>query len=204
MRRSFTITPCQLCGTPFRLKAYRAADPARGKFCGPPCYWVHRTTLRRPMSERLWAKVDRSGGPDSCWPYHETGRNPKGYGKIGTGGREGQEMPASRAAWIVTHGPILDGLHVLHSCPEGDNPACCNPAHLRLGTPADNSADMVARGRNLRGEQAKSAKLAAAHVIDIRARFDAGTATQTELGREYGVSNITIFDIVRRKTWRHL
>lgn len=201
MHPKFTIEPCQVCGTPFRLKAYVAADPQRGKFCSPPCYWKHRTTLRRPMADRLWPKVDQSGGPAACWPHHEKGRRPKGYGTIGTGGRNGQDIAASRAAWIVTYGPIADGLYVLHTC---DNPPCCNPAHLFLGTPSDNMADKVNKGRQTRGEQIKSAKLTEAQAREILVKFATGTVKQTELGREYGVSNITISDLVRRKTWRHL
>jgi len=47
-------------------------------------------------------------------------------------------------AWEDVNGPISDGLWVLHRC---DNPPCCRPDHLFLGTPADNTADMIAKGR---------------------------------------------------------
>lgn len=68
-------------------------------------------------------------------------RNNRGYGKRTIGRRS---YYAHRWAWIEAHGPIPDGLFVLHHC---DNPACCEITHLFLGTAKDNTADMIAKGR---------------------------------------------------------
>lgn len=89
--------------------------------------------------ERFWSRVDRRG-PDECWPWTGS-RNPAGYGAFSRGGKRSN---THRVAWEMTHGPIPGRLHVLHAC---DNPPCCNPAHLSLGTHEDNMADMVAKGR---------------------------------------------------------
>ncbi len=90
---------------------------------------VHQVA-RRPavgLADYLWGRVDRSAGPDACWPW--TGpRLPAGYGRLHHGGRA---LYAHRAAWEVAHGPIPPGLHVRHRC--GD-PPCCNPADLFLAT----------------------------------------------------------------------
>lgn len=78
------------------------------------------------------------------------------HGQIQDGGipgvaRSSKLITTHRAAWIVTHGPIPDGLQVLHRC---DNPPCCNPAHLFLGTQLDNVSDMNAKRRHGGGKPA--------------------------------------------------
>lgn len=107
------------------------------------------TTARRfylTLEDALWSRVDRSAGPDQCWPF--TGNTGTGAkpGRPGYGGLtcRGVHWTSHRAAWTLAHGPIPDGMWVLHRC---DNPPCCNPAHLFLGTVKDNVRDMHAKGR---------------------------------------------------------
>lgn len=69
-------------------------------------------------------------------------RTVKGYGQLKGDGSA--LVRAHRAAWTVTFGPIPEGVYVLHSC---DNPPCCNPHHLWLGTALDNTRDIIAKGR---------------------------------------------------------
>ncbi len=128
--------------------------------------------------------------------------NPYGYGEIRIGGKL---YKTHRYAFELAHGPIPEGLVICHRC---DNPPCCNPEHLFLGTHADNHADCIQKGRArynpLRGEESTSAILAAENVITIRAQYAAGRATQTELARKYGVTQSTIWLIVHNKKWRHV
>jgi hypothetical protein len=107
---------------------------------------------------------------------------------------------AHRVAWELTHGPAAPELFVCHKC---DNPPCCNPAHLFLGSPADNVVDMVRKGRNnaLRGEQHKRAKLCRADVAEIRALYATGQYTQRQLGDAFGVSNGQVSSVVRGEAW---
>jgi hypothetical protein len=89
---------------------------------------------------RFWSRIEPA--PDfQCWEWR--GRSsPKGYGRWG-------EFLAHRVAYELVKGPIPSGLIVRHKC---DNPPCCNPRHLEVGTYADNSADCVARGRIAKGD----------------------------------------------------
>lgn len=109
-------------------------------------YQRKRMTLRRgagvyqPFPVRFWAKVDRSGGEESCWPFLGV-RDHKGYGRLHT--QAGSRL-AHRVAWELTNGELQANLCALHTC---DNPPCCNPSHLRLGTDADNKRDMHSKGR---------------------------------------------------------
>src|ERR1035437_3079366 len=85
----------------------------------------------------FWAKVDKRG-PDECWPWLAF-KKPSGHGLTWHMRRS---IHASRKAWILTHGEITSNLCVNHKC---DNPSCCNPAHLYLGTRADNMVDLWAK-----------------------------------------------------------
>ena len=89
---------------------------------------------------RFWAKVDKSDAA-SCWPW-TGGRDKNGYGTCGPAAK--QSFIASRVAWTLSNGVQADGF-VCHSC---DNPICCNPDHLWVGTPKENARDMWAKGRS--------------------------------------------------------
>jgi HNH endonuclease len=95
--------------------------------------------------ERFWAKVDRRD-PGECWEWKASGTL-YGYGSFR---REGRWVLAHRVAWELANGPIPAGLVVLHQC---DNPACVNPAHLRVDTQAANMRDKVEKGRQVSGDQ---------------------------------------------------
>jgi hypothetical protein len=98
------------------------------------------------MPERFWSKVDRrdQGG---CWEWQGAIRHGpnKGYGRfVETINGKRFERIAHRIAWQLANGPIPNGLLICHHC---DNRRCCRPAHLFLGTYADNTADMVSKCR---------------------------------------------------------
>jgi hypothetical protein len=96
----------------------------------------------------LWPRVDRQRAPTDCWPW--TGyTNTRGYGVIRINRRT---VLAHRIAYQVERGPIPDGLFVCHHC---DNPPCCNPAHLFLGTQTENMRDMISKGRGNKSKQSK-------------------------------------------------
>ncbi len=136
---------CPACGRPDRKMARR--DMCHG------CYKAHRKNTGslppfnpRPAPEIVFhSKVDRSAGPDGCWPWTAS-VDPRGYGYAPKGLGE---KTTHRAAWRLANGPA-GGLLVCHRC---DNPPCCNPSHLFLGTTQENTADRDAKGRTARGPE---------------------------------------------------
>jgi hypothetical protein len=89
--------------------------------------------------ELFWRHV-KNAGPDDCWEWQAV-KNEHGYG-LYTSDRKTRRAQA--VAYAMTYESFEDGLCVLHRC---DNPPCCNPVHLFLGTRADNYQDMKQKGR---------------------------------------------------------
>lgn len=161
-------------------------------------YIVHKTI---PLIDRFWSRVDKSG---DCWVWTAATTN-GGYGVIRDTGRNGKIIRAHRLSWELHNGPIPAGIEVCHRC---DNPPCVNPAHLFLGTHQDNVTDTVNKGRasggGPRGSLHHQAKLTEAQVLDIRAVYAAGAASQRQLARKYNVDRGTIQHIVKRMVWTHI
>jgi hypothetical protein len=147
------------------------------------------------MSFRFWSHV-AIGSDDECWPWLAY-RNWDGYGRFRIG--EGNVL-AHRHAFELTRSAVPDGLRVLHDC---DNPCCCNPAHLHLGTIAENNAERNARGREARGERNGRARLTEADVRAIRARLAHGHS-HTSVADAFGVHSKTIYQLAYGLTWRHV
>lgn len=177
--------------------------------------------------ERFWEKVDKSGGPSACWPWTASCSG-SGYGTFDVAGASKR---AHRVVWEMELGPIPEGMCVMHVC---DNPPCCNPAHLRLGTHADNMRDMVAKGRSAstagdrngarrrpdrlaRGEhhglrlhperRARGVTHGKTNLTEdiVRAIRDADPViTQRELAALFGIHQSTVSSIKLRKTWGHI
>jgi hypothetical protein len=161
-----------------------------------------------PLVERFWARVQKT---DTCWLW-TGGPSASGYGQIAYG--RNQPGAAHRVSWELHHGPIPDGLWVLHRC---DVKLCVRPDHLFLGSALDNSRDMVRKGRSATGdrngarlhpdrrastagEHNPRARLTNAQVRSIRDRARAGVP-QRGLAAAYGVAESTVSRIVNRHGW---
>ncbi len=146
----------------------------------------------------FWNRVDiREAG--ECWPWR--GHTVQGgYGQFSASvGAKGTS--AHRVAFIFTYGDPGE-YHVLHSC---DNPPCCNPEHLWIGTNTDNVADKVAKGRQARlgGMLSPTSKLTDDAVRDIRARRAGGEGRQS-IAADYRIDVTNVSCICLRKTWKNV
>lgn len=163
---------------------------------------------RENYGRDFWDYVDRS--PEGCWEW-QAYRDPNGYGRVYAvkyGFRP--SSLAHRVAWALTHGELNDQDCVLHHC---DNPPCVRPEHLFLGTKADNTADMMAKGRGTAGAQPfrsrthgtrnAHAKLTEELVVEMRQRAQAGERYQV-LAAEYGISESRANAIIIGNGWRHV
>jgi len=187
---------CHTCGRTFLMRQ-------RGRrFCSRHCHGVSH----RWRDEMFWSKVDRRSGyraqwmRSDCWLWMAC-CDQRGYG-MSRGKR------AHRWSYAQHYGPIPKGGWILHRC---GHRRCVRPTHLYLGTREDNGRDMVAHGRSQRGTRNRHARLTAAVVRRIRARYwnprlrrGAHRAVVLTMAAHYGVTLKAIYAIVYRQIWRHL
>jgi hypothetical protein len=159
---------------------------------------------RAALLHRLMARSVRT--PSGCLVWVGA-CSPGGYGRMGLGSHS--VIYVHRARWLAEHGELLPGYLILHSC---DNPPCIEITHLRAGTPAENTQDMLDRGRGWQPGMPGPAQVGSANlhsrlteemVLSIRRRVAAGE-TRASVAREVGVSRQTVSDIAARRLWRHL
>ena len=190
----YTIT-CAYCGD----TVTREFDPRRPNlYCSRRCGTRAVGVRRRAQAEaRLWSQVD-VGEPHECWNW--TGPlTTTGYGQFHRPGCT-STLSSSRAVWLLTVGELSATQFVCHTC---DNPLCCNPAHLWIGSAADNKHDCMAKGRHVFGERSGSAKLTDGQVRELRALAASGVS-RTQLMARFGVSRTLVRMIIDGKIWRHL
>lgn len=153
----------------------------------------------RPQNsaERFWKRV-AVASKEVCWVW--TGG--KGRGGYGQTTFNYKHKAAHRAAWEVTFGEIPSGMMVCHRC---DNPPCCNPHHLFLGSNSENQLDSVKKKRSRAarqdGESNYMAKLTENEVLEIRRRRGAGESGAS-LSREFGISQGALCQAYKGTTWR--
>jgi len=112
--------------------------------------------LTEAQAQRFWAKVRQPEMPHHCWEWTASTRgwaNRRKYGQFRVGDRI---FYAHRIAYCAVRGwpldYLTDNLAVLHAC---DNPLCCSPHHLSIGTQLENVIDMIRKGRHRSGPRRK-------------------------------------------------
>lgn len=168
--------------------------------------------LKEKRVQSFWSKITIPENKDLCWEW-ESGVDKDGYGvfSIDRGGYR-----AHRVSYFLSIEIDPMGLLVCHKC---DNPACCNPAHLFLGTARENMEDCKSKGRYITGEKNGmvkhpdlvlkgithyKSKFTESDIIDIRDTFSKKELNQRKLASKYSVSEHTIYCILKGITWKHL
>ena len=131
-------------------------------------------------------------GPDDCWEW--LGWMSDGYGYFSAGGKN---YRAHRIAYYLKYGNDPNELCVLHCC---DNPICCNPEHLFLGTHQDNMQDAARKGRQ--NGRNNNAKLTENNVREIKKLLHRNLPG-VDIAKKFNVSIATITDIQLQRTWKH-
>jgi len=184
---------CQ-CGCGQEVGIARSNDPRYGHIKGKPFKFRsgHQHGKRPETLEGILSicKADENG----CLNWTKS-LDRKGYGQYA---KNGVRTGVHRVVYEMVHGEIGSrSLVVLHSC---DNPKCCNPKHLRLGTHLDNNRDAKAKGRSAVGSKHGMAKLGDEDVLKILS----SDKSPKFLSLEYGVSIGQIHSIQCRKSWPHV
>lgn len=149
------------------------------------------------VEERFWRKVDKRG-PDECWPWlASVRRKDEGYGAFWL---EGRHQPANRVALMISGRQVAGEMVVCHRC---DNPRCCNPAHLFVGSPKENNDDKVRKNRHSHGERHGMARLTDAERAEIlshmpeRGRSKVGV--NRALAERFGITTQYVSELF----WKH-
>ena len=209
-------TPCTVDGCPSFVwsRGWCITHYSRARKHGDPNVVLPHTKPplnSRPKRERWEAKIRHSDHATNGCCEWVGAHSSFGYGQLRTGQRGLIEM-AHRLAWEFEVGPIPEGLSVLHRC---DNPPCCRPSHLFLGTQKDNMVDAATKNRLNRpsgdtrhhvprGERlGRIVKLTANDVRSIRARAASGE-TQVSIAKDFPATRQQIGQIILRRSWSHI
>ena len=152
---------------------------------------------RGTTEERFWKFIVKN---ESCWNW--TGNKENGYGRVSVGKHLDGYVLAHRFSWeLHNQQKIPEGMFVMHKC---DNPECCNPEHLMLGTPKENTQDMIAKGRKrvvapLGTENGKSV------LNEEKVRFiRSSDLSHAKLAKELEVSASCVRGVRIGRTWAHI
>ncbi len=160
---------------------------------------MNKTNWPQDVVERFWSKVKYPGNDQDCWEW-TANKLKKGYGFFWMSGFG--KLYIHRLSWEFFNGYIPTGLLVCHKC---DNPSCCNPDHLFLGTYDDNNKDAKQKGRNTIGSRHGGSILTDEQVKEMLNRIWSGELLSVKHITEiYKISRIPIINILNGNAWTHI
>lgn len=160
---------------------------------------IQDLSIKANLENRLWKYIDKKSF-NECWNWVGKSKHPNGYGQISAGRKN--RFKAHRVMWILINGDIPKGYYICHKC---DNPSCCNPNHLFLGTPKDNMIDRDNKGRGIKppnfyGSKHHNTKFNESDAIKILN----DNRKYSEIAKDYNVCEMTIRRLKNRISWKNL
>lgn len=189
---------------------------------------INIPTLTDSDKARFWGKVNKLRSKKACWEWSARTIDKDGYGRFYL---KDKLLRSNRVSFFIHYKKDPFDKHVCHSC---DNPKCCNPYHLFLGTAKDNVQDALKKGRwpigdkhwtianpatlargkrnghytkpenTPKGETHGMSKITEKDVRNIRKRYSRGDISQDKLAIEYNMTQVNISEIVRNRIWRNV
>lgn len=191
---------CQFCQKKYSIRPY---ENKRSKFCSRVCANTVNARENAKIKHEKFQNIDYLKSrividkKTGCWNWQGS-KGRQGYGVKRIGDRL---IKTHRLFYELLVGKIKKNKKVCHKC---DNPSCCNPEHLFIGTQRKNMQDMMKKNRSNfhRGENNKLSIFKNEEVIEIRKLYP--SITQAELARRYKCSEGAIASIIHRRTWKHI
>lgn len=185
---------CDFCEREFNISQYRF-NHSKSHFCSRVCKSKYQIGKKKSLSlDDVLSMIDKKSD-EECWPWFGSLQN--GYGSFYSNGKKNYVHIFMYKTFI---GEIPDKMEVCHKC---DNPPCANYHHYFLGTRVDNLMDMVSKGRHQRGENHYLSSFIEQDIINIR-KLHSNGETQRSIAKKYNVTFQTIWQIVNKKTWKHI